>query len=91
MKRVFLSIALALAFASGCASPQSGAAPRTPAYGDGFKDGCNSGEASISIFGRHTKDARRFESDPQYAQGWSDGFAKCEEEQFRRNTSGGSR
>lgn len=90
MKRVFLSVALALAFAAGCAGPQSGAT-RTPAYGDGLKDGCNSGEASISIFSRYTKDARRFESDPQYAQGWSDGFAKCEAEQFRRNTAGGSR
>jgi hypothetical protein len=87
MKRALLIVAAALSVAAGCAGPQSGPA-RAPAYGDGYKDGCQSGEASISNFGRYTKNVARFESDPQYAKGWSDGFAKCEEEQFRRNTAG---
>lgn len=89
MKRVVLVLAaaLSLSLAAGCAAPLTGPA-RAPAYADGYKDGCDSGVASQSVFGRYKKDDRRFGSDPQYAQGWSDGFRKCEEEQIRQNNSG---
>lgn len=92
MKSVVLLVAaaLSLSLAAGCAVAPTGPA-RTPAYGDGFKDGCSSGEAAQSVFGRYRKDAGRFDSDPQYAQGWSDGFRKCAEEQIRKNSAGGSK
>ena len=52
------------------------------AYADGFDDGCHSGKkAGGSLFDQFKKDVNRFESDDQYAQGWSDGFRQCETEQ----------
>ena len=51
-------------------------------YADGFDDGCHSGKkAGGSMFDQFRKDVRRFQEDPQYAQGWSDGFRQCETEQ----------
>jgi len=51
-------------------------------YADGFDDGCHSGKkAGGSMFDQFKKDVRRFQADPQYAQGWSDGFRQCETEQ----------
>jgi hypothetical protein len=51
-------------------------------YADGFDDGCHSGKkAGGSMFDQFKKDVRRFQSDKQYAQGWSDGFRQCETEQ----------
>ncbi len=82
MKR-FALLAAAVLLAAGCAGSPTGPA-RTPAYGDGYKDGCESGRASQSVFGRPAKDAGRYASDPQYAQGWSDGFSKCEDEELLR-------
>jgi len=90
MKRAVLIVAaaLALSLAAGCAAPPTGPA-RTPAYADGQKDGCESGQASQGVFGRPKKDASRFGADTQYTQGWTDGFKRCEEEEFRRNSAGG--
>lgn len=52
------------------------------AYADGYDDGCHSGkQAGGSMFDQFKKDVRRFESDNEYAQGWSDGFRQCETEQ----------
>ena len=52
------------------------------AYADGFDDGCHSGKkAGGSYFDQFKKEVNRFESDNQYAQGWSDGFRQCESEQ----------
>ncbi len=51
-------------------------------YADGFEDGCHSGKkAGGSMFDQFKKDVRRFQTDKQYAQGWSDGFRQCETEQ----------
>ncbi|MCL1141825.1 hypothetical protein [Shewanella gaetbuli] len=52
------------------------------AYADGFQDGCDSGnKAGGSLFDQFKKDITRFNSDTDYAQGWSDGFRQCETEQ----------
>lgn len=52
------------------------------AYVEGFDDGCHSGnKAGGSLFDQFVKDVNRFESEKQYAQGWSDGFRQCETEQ----------
>ena len=51
-------------------------------YAEGFQDGCHSGKkAGGSLFDEFSKDIRRFESDHDYAQGWSDGFRQCESEE----------
>ena len=51
-------------------------------YAEGFDDGCHSGnKAAGSLFDQFKKDIKRFESDSQYAQGWSDGFRQCESQQ----------
>ena len=52
------------------------------AYTEGFDDGCHSGrKAGGSLFDQFKKDVERFNSEDQYAQGWSDGFRQCETEQ----------
>ncbi|MCK5517510.1 MAG: hypothetical protein KAI39_11590 [Desulfobulbaceae bacterium] len=52
------------------------------AYADGFDDGCHSGKkAGGNMFEQFKKDVRRFNSDQQYGQGWSDAFRQCETEQ----------
>ena len=52
------------------------------AYAEGFQDGCHSGKrAGGSMFDEFQKDIQRFDSDRQYAQGWSDGFRQCESEE----------
>ncbi|WP_299775325.1 hypothetical protein [uncultured Tateyamaria sp.] len=51
----------------------------SPAYRAGFDDGCHSGrQAAGSIFDDFRKDQTRFNSDRDYAQGWSDAFRQCE-------------
>ncbi len=50
-------------------------------YADGFDDGCHSGKkAGGYLFDEFKKDVRRFNSDRDYAQGWSDAFRQCETE-----------
>lgn len=44
-----------------------------PAYRAGYADGCDS---AGMLMGRK-RDAARFKSDPQYAQGWQDGNQLC--------------
>ncbi len=59
------------------------------AYADGFDDGCHSGnQAGGSVFDQFKKDVRRFNTDKEYAQGWSDGFRQCEtkQEEIQRQT-----
>ncbi len=92
MNTVLSMLALgSLVTISGCASEtdmlrQQG---QPIAYVDGFDDGCHSGKkAGGSLFDQFTKDVRRFESDQEYASGWSDGFRQCEteEESIERQT-----
>lgn len=52
------------------------------AYADGFDDGCHSGKkAGGSYFDQFKKDIKRFNTDKEYAQGWSDSYRQCETEQ----------
>ena len=72
-----LLTALALA---GCASVEETMIERgfPPAYAEGYDDGCASGnEAGGRLFGEARKDANRYATDGQYAQGWNEGFASC--------------
>jgi hypothetical protein len=42
------------------------------------------------VFDRTRKDVSRFETDKEYAQGWTDAFQKCADEQVKTNSRGGS-
>ncbi|MGH8435552.1 MAG: hypothetical protein ACRERX_14010 [Pseudomonas sp.] len=49
------------------------------AFADGFEDGCGSGrQAAGAISGSFNKDVPRYLRDPQYTEGWSDGFRQCQ-------------
>jgi hypothetical protein len=51
----------------------------SPAYAEGYDDGCTSGKAAAgSTFHSARKDAGRYAADSQYGQGWDAGFARCE-------------
>jgi hypothetical protein len=76
-----LATALAVLALVGCGgSEREGliAKGATPAYADGHVDGCASGNAAGGgFFDSAKKDAARFGTDTQYAQGWRDGFETC--------------
>jgi hypothetical protein len=55
------------------AKPTYNLAGYPPAVREGYIDGCES--AKKSAYAR--KDAKRVDSDPQYAMGWNDGFSMC--------------
>ena len=79
---------------SGCATPPNPlmGTGHTPAYADGFNDGCQSGKASQDpIAGFFTQNTKRFDSDPQYAQGWKAGYQKCSYAQMEEDAYGGRR
>ena len=69
---------------SGCVTTQEAMLKQgyPAAYAQGFDDGCHSGrKAGGNLFDQFKKDVRRFESDREYASGWSDAFRQCESEQ----------
>lgn len=77
MKKLLLLAAFAV-LCSGCAGKQAqpvqaNLAGFPPAYKQGYADGCASARALLGS----TKDAKRFKSDRQYAQGWRDGADVC--------------
>ena len=63
----------------------------TPVYVAGFNDGCESGKVSQSVVaGFYTKDTKRFDSDPQYAEGWTAGYQKSPTPNRRPTHSAGA-
>ena len=69
---------LSIALLAGCAGQQ--AATRSPSvnlsgfpleFRQGYADGCDSAGGVMK------RDAKRFEADAQYAQGWRDGTSIC--------------
>jgi hypothetical protein len=60
-------------------------AARSPAYRDGWDDGCESGlyERNVRFYGRplasdrFTRDDGRFGTDKDYTDGWNDGAKSC--------------
>lgn len=91
-EKVFaLSMLIAVTLLPSCASTTAaGAQPRTPAYAEGYSDGCVSGQAAQgSATDRERKSANRFAADEQYAKGWSDAYRKCADEQLQKMAAGG--
>lgn len=90
MKRTLVNISIAVTVATLAACAATQRAPTTPArpatakapgvnlsgyppsFRDGYADGCNAAKSR-----RSTRDEARFKSDPQFAQGWQDGFGIC--------------
>ena len=78
---LFLIVAF---FLVGCVSQkerliQQGA---SPAYAQGFEDGCHSGKkAGGSWLDQFKKNTQLFNTNPDYKQGWLDGYNECEKEQ----------
>jgi len=84
--RKLLAIASALCLITliGCADQKQAMIDKgyPLAYVEGFDDGCHSGKkAGGNMFEEFKKDVDRFDSEKQYAQGWSDAFRQCETEQ----------
>jgi hypothetical protein len=80
--RVRLVVILATALVAGCAGEPPQKAPTAAAPGvnlsgyslafrEGYADGCNSVNAAAK------RDAKRYKSDQDYAQGWRDGYDSC--------------
>ncbi len=79
-----ISTLFCVLFLAGCVSDRERMIQEgyPASYAAGFEDGCHSGKkAGGSMFDQFRKDVNRFESDPKYAQGWSDGFRECESEE----------
>ena len=79
------TLPLALLLLGACTLPEpsetmiSSQSNVSVSYRQGFDDGCHSGrQAAGSFFDQFTKDLPRFNSDRDYAQGWSDAFRQCE-------------
>ena len=73
-----LILSAVLALLAGCASTAPTGTNANvnlsgfpPAFKSGYADGCSSAAATPR------KDAARFRTDAQYAQGWRDGFDIC--------------
>lgn len=76
--RNLLALAVLALLCAGCAGQhtypaQANLAGFPPGYKQGYADGCSSAR---SVLGS-TKNAKRFKSDPRYAQGWRDGADVC--------------
>ena len=89
------TLATLLSGVSGCGTPPPNplmGSGHTPAYADGFNDGCQSGRASQDpVAGFFTQNAKRFETDKQYAEGWKAGYQKCSYAQMEEDAFGGGR
>ena len=70
----------------GCAGSEGQRLMRegaSPAYAQGFDDGCSSGKrAGGDMFAQFHKNVRAFQMDPDYRQGWNDGNAECRSEEI---------
>lgn len=92
MKLSLVPVTAAILACAGCDLPEpsetmiSAQANVSPSYREGFDDGCHSGrQAAGSLFDQFRKDQRRFNSDRDYAQAWSDGFRQCESQEEALN------
>lgn len=79
---------------SGCAGPgpSPAAQGQSPAYAEGYRDGCSSGRASqgsLADFSR--KNVSQFDSNKDYAQAWTAAFQKCAYEQSQKMAAGNGR
>lgn len=73
------------AFLNGC-SEELLRSNSSPAYADGYRDGCSSGAARASnLNDAFVRDEQRYLNDPEYARAWRAGDRTCDGESFRTN------
>ena len=81
-----LGVAMPLAACtSGLVNPQI-PPPGSPAFADGYVHGCYSGFTDAGRDGYqqdYRKDTVRYAREPDYKQGWDQGYAACFEEEKR--------
>ncbi len=68
--------------------------PGSPAFEEGYLEGCDSGFASADREGysaSYRKDEARYGSEADYRRGWDAGLAACYEEQLRHPKTIGGR
>ncbi len=89
--RARLALSLALGALAGCqggglANPAVPPPGSTPAFSDGYVDGCYTGYADAGREGyqpSYRRDAARMQSDADYRQGFERGHAACYEDERR--------
>jgi hypothetical protein len=58
----------------------------SPAYAQGFDDGCSSGKKSAGdMFSQFHKNVQEFQHNQDYRQGWNDGHEECRNEWLSMN------
>ena len=65
--------------------------PGSPAFEEGYLEGCDSGFASADRPGYSAnwrKDEARYGGEPDYRRGWDTGLAACYQEQLRHPRTG---
>lgn len=86
MAGFLLSVAIPLdACTSGLVNPQI-PPPGSPDFEESYLHGCNSGFTDAGRDGYeqdYRKDAMRYTREPDYKQGWDQGYAACFEEEKR--------
>ena len=78
--RTILDICTVLAIVTftSCQNANWELSPGSPAYRDGFHDGCDSGRFyARNPFAHYTRDVPRAESDKDYDEGWRLGYEQC--------------
>lgn len=82
--RTLLALGLS-ALLNGC-SEELLRATSSPAYADGYRDGCSSGSARASnLNDALVRDEQRYLNEPDYARAWRAGNRECDGEGFRSN------
>ncbi len=63
---------------TGCPTEQSYVARHSPAFQEGYWDGCANGKEMVTnTFIAKKNDTPRYKNDPEYRQGWDDGYERC--------------
>lgn len=75
-----LAVSLGVTLLAGCQSTREHmTAEGYPApFIDGFEAGCSSGRQAAGALESFRKDVPRYLQQPEYAQGWDDGFRQCQ-------------
>ena len=75
-----MAVSLVATLLGGCQSTREQmTAEGYPApFIDGFEAGCSSGRQAAGALESFRKDVPRYLQQPQYAQGWDDGFRQCQ-------------
>lgn len=86
------ALVTAVVLIAGCSSTGDSKIPekfngRPAAFRDGYNSGCNYGRAEASGSKNDgTRDEKRLQSEPDYANGWYDGFEWCRDNYLPSST-----